>query len=133
MAVYRFKVVNVSDKGALLITDGNKLAWVMQRQQRKDGTFGDGSKRALEKSIIQGSSVEDYDNHFSKKVSCIVYSESSPLQSDKAFNIKGEWFPKSQCSISELSPVEGDQNRAFSVTGPRWLLHKKLPDIVTVF
>ncbi len=44
------KVLFQTKKGALLITDGDKVTWVMGKSQRKDGTFTDSAKKALRES-----------------------------------------------------------------------------------
>lgn len=44
------KILKESPKGAMLITDGNKVAWIMPKMKRADGTFTKGAYEALVKS-----------------------------------------------------------------------------------
>lgn len=44
------KILKESPKGAMLITDGDKVAWIMPKMKRADGTFTKGAYEALTKS-----------------------------------------------------------------------------------
>ncbi|RLD57125.1 MAG: hypothetical protein DRJ01_14255, partial [Bacteroidetes bacterium] len=44
------KILKTTEKGAMLITDGKKTAWIMPKQKRADGTFTKGAYKALAES-----------------------------------------------------------------------------------
>lgn len=50
--VEKIQILKTSPKGAMLISDGKKVAWIMPKQKRPDGTFTPGALKALEESKV---------------------------------------------------------------------------------
>ena len=118
MAVYNFDVLKTSQKGALLITNGEKIAWVQRRAQRKDGTFGDGALRALTASKIAGKCLEDL-KKFNDQIVSVQERWAPSFETEKAWKIGSTWFPKSLCKL------EKNEDKMFTLTGPRWVILKE--------
>lgn len=122
MAIYNYTVLKTSKKGALLITDGTKIVWVMARARRKDGTFGDGARKYLAESKIFGSTLEDLDKFNNQIVTAILKWQPS-FETEKAWKVGfNTWFPKSLCTIIK------NEDKTFTVTGPRWILLKEFTE-----
>lgn len=102
------KVLKTSSKGAKLITDGNKVAWIMPRMTREDGSFTDGALKALKESTDTLNRYQG--NEFSYIDFCEIARET-----DKAILVKAKvkideiekieevefWITKSKASIVE--------------------------------
>ena len=115
MTVYNFTVLKTSKKGALLITDGKKIAWVQRRAQRKDGTFGDGARRWLNESKIECSTLDDF-KVFNDKIVSVVETWAPECETDKAWLIWGVWYPKSLCTLVKQDDI---QALTISILGAR--------------
>lgn len=118
MSIYNFTVLKVSQKGALLISDGSHIAWVQSRARRKDGTFGDGALRALLASKIQGSTLQDFEA-FNNQIVSVNLKWMPRRETEKAWLCGFSWFPKSLCSLTK------NEDKTFTISGPRWVLLKE--------
>jgi len=83
------KVLFQTKKGALLITDGEKVAWVMGRSQRDDGSFTDSATKALKES---SQTFSQYQEEQKLRQTPVVLTKDSIVQkSDKgAIQFKGK-------------------------------------------
>ena len=135
------KVIKESERGALLITNGERIAWVMGHQMRKDGSF---TKGALE-ALANGKTIEEHEAEQAAwkaarerkfqdgkaPASVSIADERITDYSEKAWKVRtdehqylyGRWcwcyeyLPKSMVSVKR------DANLA-TLTMPKWFLEK---------
>lgn len=101
------KILKESSKGAMLITDGKKVAWIMPKMKRKDGTFTKGAYDALSKS------TKSFDDNVSESKDVILDFCEISRETEKAILARLRlsiteieltkdievWFPKSKASV----------------------------------
>lgn len=121
----KIEVLKTSGKGASLITDGIKTAWIMPRQKRKDGTFTAGALKALNESPNLLSDYKATGKTSSKKLAYMVKYDMISRETDKAmlvtsFNGSEDWLPKSAVHNSPSNSLKSD-----SILVEAWALKNK--------
>lgn len=119
------KILKTSPKGAMLITDGTKIAWIMPRQKRKDGTFTSGAEKALKKSTNKLEDFNKTGKTSNKKLAYMVKYEIIARETDKAllvvsFNGSEDWIPKMAVHNSPSNSTKSD-----SILVEAWALKNK--------
>ena len=88
---------------------------MQRRAQRKDGTFGDGARRWLNESKIEGSTLDDF-KVFNDKVVSVVEKWAPECETHKAWLIWGVWYQKSLCTLVKQEDI---QTLTISILGAR--------------
>lgn len=121
------RIVKKSGKGAMLVTDGDKVAWIMPRQQRKDGTFTPGVSKALKESKRTLASFEETGKTASgnKKAAYLVKYDTIVRETPKAvlvrsFNGAEDWLPK-----VAIHPAPGFSAKSDRMLVEQWALRDK--------
>lgn len=67
IAAITVEVLRTSERGAKLVTDGTKAAWVMGRMVRPDNTLTYGGVKELEAAKMTDAEARDYDAYITKQ------------------------------------------------------------------
>lgn len=103
----QIQILKTTAKGAMLITDGNKIVWIMPKMKRMDGTFTKGAYDALEKSdkTLQQNVEETKDiildfcqivRETEKAILVKMRLSFVQIQKERDIDV---WFPKSKAKI----------------------------------
>jgi hypothetical protein len=125
----KFEILATSKKGAKLITDGEKVTWIMPKQMRSDGTFTEGALKALDEST---KTYQDYVEEQKERanpnqeikpiketdnaIAIIAYSNYyNHVIEDNTAQVTLLWVPKK---------IINERGEA-----PKWFLKKKLDEL----
>ncbi len=121
-------ILKESRKGAMLITDGEKVAWIMPKQRREDGSYTQGVVKAL----AEGQTVADY-----KAEQAAYLNPNAPIgevvrETERAIAVKAytSWYchvREDQQERSELVWIP--KSMIVDGTAPKWFLKKKLDEL----
>lgn len=67
IAAITVEILRTSERGAKLVTDGTKAAWVMGRMVRPDNTLTYGGVQALAEGKMTDAEARDYDNYLTRQ------------------------------------------------------------------